>query len=85
MINALSNQVIFLGDFNSKHKQFACVKPNKSGETLINIAKDLKLFYVNQLCPKWHTREDPFHGTSNIFDMGFISLVLVPLALLTIT
>ena len=24
MINALSNQAIFLGDFNSKHKQFGC-------------------------------------------------------------
>ena len=48
MINALSKQVIFLGDFNSKHKQFGCVKPNKSGQTLLNIAKDLKLFYVNQ-------------------------------------
>ena len=47
MINALSNQVIFLGDFNSKHKQFGCVKPNKSGQTLVNIAKDWKLFYVN--------------------------------------
>ena len=44
MINALSNEVIFLGDFNSKHKQFGCVKPNKSGQTLVNIAKDLKLF-----------------------------------------
>ena len=52
MINALSKQVIFLGDFNSKHKQFGCVKPNKSGQTLVNIAKDLKLFYVNQLGPK---------------------------------
>ena len=41
-------QVIFLGDFNSKHKQFGCVKPNKSDQTLVNIAKDLKLFYVNQ-------------------------------------
>ena len=40
MINALSKQVIFLGDFNSKHKQFGCVKPNKSGQTLLNIAKD---------------------------------------------
>ena len=40
MINALSNQVISLRDFNSKHKQFGCVKPNKSGQTLVNIAKD---------------------------------------------
>ena len=73
MINALSNQVIFLRHFNSKHKQFGCVRPNKSGQMLVNIAKDLKLFYVNQLCPNRHTREDPFHGTSDILDMAFIS------------
>ena len=46
MIKTLSNQVIFLGDFNSKHKQFECVKPNKSWQTLVNIAKDLKLFFM---------------------------------------
>ena len=73
MINALSKQVIFLGDFNSKHKQFGCVKPNKSGQTLLNIAKDLKLFYVNQLEPNRHTHEDPVHGTSDILDMAFIT------------
>ena len=72
MINALSDQVIFLGDFNSKHRQFGCVKPNKFGQTLVNIAKDLKLFYVNQLCPNRHTCEDPFHSTSDILDMAFI-------------
>ena len=51
MINSLSKQVNFLGDFNSKHKHFGCVNPNKSGQTLVNIAKDLKLSYVNQLDP----------------------------------
>ena len=73
MINALPKQVIFLWDFNSKHKQFGCVKPNKSGQTLVNIAKDLKLFYVNQLEPNRHTREEPVHGTSDILDMAFIT------------
>ena len=73
MINALSNQVIFLGDINSKHKQFGCVKLNKSGQTLVNIAKDLKLFYVNQLDPNRHTRDDPFHGTPDTLDMAFLS------------
>ena len=63
----------FLGDFNSKHKQLGCVKPNKSGRTLINIANDLKLFYVNQLDPNRPTRDDPFHGTSDISDMAFLS------------
>ena len=73
MINALSNQVIFLGGFNSKHKQFECVKPNISDQTLVNKAKDLKLFYVNQLGPNRHTRHDPVHGTSDILDMAFLS------------
>ena len=73
MINALSKQVIFLGDFNSKHKQFGCVKPNKSGQTLLITAKDFKLFYVNQLRPNRHPREGPVHGTSDILDMAFIT------------
>ena len=73
MINALSKQVISLRDFNSKHKQFGCVKPNKSGQTLVNIANDLKLFYVNQLDTNRYTRDDPVHGTSDILDMAFIS------------
>ena len=77
MINTLSKQVIILGDFNSKHKQFGCVKPNKSGQTLVNIAKDLKLFYVNQLCPDRHTHEDPVHGTSDILDRTFLSALLI--------
>ena len=73
MIDALSNQVIFLVDFNSKHKQFGRVKPNKSDQTLVNIAKDLKLFYVNPLGPNRHMRDDHVHGTSDIFDMAFLS------------
>ena len=66
-------QIIFLGDFNLKHKQFGCVEPNKSRQTLVNIAKDLKLFYVNQLEQNRHTREDPAHGTSDILNMAFIT------------
>ena len=73
MINALSKQLIFLGGFNSEHNQFGCVKPNKSGQTLVNIAEDLKLFYVNQLGPKRHARDDPVRGTSDILNMAFIS------------
>ena len=72
IINALSNEVIFLGDCNSKHKQSGFVKPSKSGQTLVNIAKDLKLFYVDQLEPNRNTREDSVHGTSDILDMAFL-------------
>ena len=73
MINALSKQVIFLGDFNPKHKQFRCVKPNKSGQMLVNIAKHLKTFYENQLSPKRHVRDDPVQSISDILDMAFLS------------
>ena len=31
------------------------------------------LFYVNQLGPNRHTREDPVHDTSDILDMAFIT------------
>ena len=39
----------------------------------VNIAKDLKLFYVNQLGSNKHMHEDPVHGTSDILDMAFLS------------
>ena len=73
MINALSDHVVSLRNFNSKHKQFGCVKPNKSGQTLVNKAKDLKLFHVNSLSPNRNTREDPVNSTSNILDMALLS------------
>ena len=50
-----------------------CQVKHKSGQTLVNIAKTLKLFYVNQLGPERHTRDDSVHGTSDILDMAFIS------------
>ena len=49
MINALSKQVIFLGDFNSKHKQFGCVKPNKSGQTLYGIDNVYNIILKNAI------------------------------------
>ena len=77
MINALLKRVIFLGYFNSKYKQFGCAKPNKSGPTLVNIVKHLKLFYVNHLGPNRHTRHDPVDGTSDILEnMAFLTLGL---------
>ena len=40
---------------------------------LVDITRDLKLFYVNQLSPNRHTRKDPVHGISDILDMAFLS------------
>ena len=72
MINALSNQVIFQGDFHSQHKRFGCVKPNKSGQTLVNTAKDLELFYLNHdildmvfLFPGLSSRDISFNVADN--------------------
>ena len=48
-------------------------KPNKSGQTIVNIAKDLNLFYVNSLSPNKHMREDSVHGIFDIIDMAFVS------------
>ena len=40
---------------------------------LVHIAKDLKLFYINQLDPNRHMRDDPVHDTFDILDMDFLS------------
>ena len=40
---------------------------------LVNITKDLKLFYVNQLSPNRHTHDDPVCGTPDILNMAFLS------------
>ena len=69
------SKFFFLGALtqNITNLEFGCVKPNESGQMLLNISKDLKLFYVNQLGPNRQTREDPVHGTSDILDMAFIT------------
>ena len=70
-----NSKFAFRKNFNSKHKQFGCVKPNKSGQTLVNMAKDPKLLYVNQPEPNRHTREDLVHGTSDTPDTAFTTQV----------
>ena len=46
---------------------------NQLGPMLVNIAKDLKLFYLNSLSPSSHTHEDPAQDTSDMLDMAIIS------------
>ena len=65
--------LFFLETLTQNKNQFGCAKPNKSGQTLVNIAKGLKLFYLNQLDPNRHTRDDCVHDTSDILDMVFLS------------
>ena len=46
-INNLSDDVMFVGDFNSKLESFGCAKKNASGPMLKNIQKQLNLIYLN--------------------------------------
>ena len=46
-INNLSDNVMFVGDFNSKLEAFGCAKKNSSGPMLKNIQSHLKLTYLN--------------------------------------
>ena len=45
-INNLSDNVMFVGDFNSKLESFGCTKKNTSGPMLKNIQKQPNLIYL---------------------------------------
>ena len=69
-INNLSDNVMFVGDFNSKLESFGCAKKNASGPMLQNIQNQLNLVYLNT---EKHTHMDRATGSTDILDMGFIS------------
>ena len=46
-INNLSDNVMFVANFNSKLESFGCAKKNGSGPVLKNIQKQLNLIYLN--------------------------------------
>ena len=69
-INNLSDNVMFVGDFNSKLESFGCAKKNTSGPMLQNIQNQLNLIYLNS---DEHTRMDRANGSTDILDMAFIS------------
>ena len=68
-INNLSDNVMFVGDFNSKLESFGCAKKNASGPMLQNIQKQLNLIYLNT---DEHTHMDRANGSTDILDMAFI-------------
>ena len=69
-INNLSDNVMFVGDFNSKLEAFGCAKKNSSGPVLKNIQSHLNLTYLNN---DEHTHLDRAKGSTDILDMAFIS------------
>ena len=69
-ISNLSDNVMFVGDFNSKLETFGCAKKNSSGPMLKNIQSHLNLTYLNN---DEHTHLDRAKGSTDILDMAFIS------------
>ena len=69
-INNLSDNVMFVGDFNSKLEAFGCAKKNTSGPTLKNVKSHLNLTYLND---DEHTHLDKRTGNTDILDMAFVS------------
>ena len=70
-INSLSDNVMFVGDFNWKLVEaFGCAKKNSSGPMLKNIQSHLNLTYLNN---DEHAHLDRAKGSTEILDMAFIS------------
>ena len=73
-INNLSDNVMFVGDFNSKLEAFGCASKNDSGPILKNIQNTLNLIYLNNA---EHTYMDWRNGNTDILDMAFITQNLI--------
>ena len=69
-INNLSDNVMFVSDFNSNLEAFDCAKKNSSGPMLKNIQSHLNRTYLNN---DEHTHLDRAKGSTDILDMAFIS------------
>ena len=69
-ISNLSDNVMFIGDFNSKLESFGCARKNTSGPMLKTIQNKLNLIYLNN---DEHTHMDRANGSTDILDMAFVS------------
>ena len=70
----LSDNVMFVGDFNSKSEAFGCASKNASGPILKTIQNTLDLIYLNN---NEHTHMDWRNGSTDILDMAFITQNLI--------
>ena len=67
IINNLSDNIVFVGDFISKLESFGCGKKNTM---LKNIQKQLNLIHLNN---DEHTHMERSSGGTELLDMSFIS------------
>ena len=70
----LSDNVMFVGDFNSKSEAFGCASKNDSGPMLKIIQNTLDLIYLNNT---EHTYMDWRNSNTDILDMAFITQNLI--------
>ena len=70
----LSDNVMFVGDFNSKSEAFGCASKNDSGPILETIQNTLDLIYLNNT---EHTYRDWRNGNTDVLDMAFITQNLI--------
>ena len=70
----LSDNVMFVGDFNSKSEAFGCASKNDSGPILKTIQNTLDLIYLNNT---EHMYMDWRNGNTDILDMAFITQNLI--------
>ena len=70
----LSDNVMFVGDFNSKSEAFGCASKNDSGPILKTIQNTLDFIYLNNT---EHTYMDWRNGNTDILDMAFITHNLI--------
>ena len=67
-INNLSDNVMFVSDFNSKLGAFGCAEKNTSGPMLKTIQSQLNLIYLNT---DEHTHLDRSTGNTDILDIAY--------------
>ena len=70
----LSDNVMFVGDFNSKSEAFGCASKNDSGPILKTIQNTLDLIYLNNTEHTYMVRRN---GNTDILDMAFITQNLI--------
>ena len=64
-IKNFSDNVMFVGDFNSKLEAFICAKKNNSSPVLKNVKSHLELTYLNN---EEHMHLDKRAGNTDILD-----------------
>ena len=69
-INNFSDNVMFVGDFNSKSEAFDCAKKKQLWSSAQNIQSYLSLTYLNS---DEHTHLDRAKSNTDILDTAFIS------------